>query len=235
MSLQYIKKQQKRDADAHNQTDVQKSEGQLALIEFRFEIAREHLEAVFRTSQQVGFRHYRIGVLNSLQRVYFYLGDFNRAESVCHEAIGEWQKRGVIYLEAVNFLYLGELAMERGDFAEALEYAEISSERFLETPQRDYIYRAYAIAATAAARMGNTEIALEWAEKAREGVQQTSGMYTGILPLVYCGIGVALAKAGRIAETEETFEQAIECRRESKGDPLGAGIADGWRVLSRAR
>ena len=216
--LQYIKKQQKRDADAHNQTDVQKSEGQLALIEFRFEIAREHLEAVFRTSQQVGFRHYRIRVLNSLQRVYFYLGDFNRAESVCHEAIGEWQKRGVIYLEAVNFLYLGELAMERGDFAEALEYAEISSERFLETPRRDYIYRAYAIAATAAARMGNTEIALEWAEKASEGVQQTSEMYTGILPLVYCGIGAAFAQAGRIAEAEEAFEQAIECRRESKGD-----------------
>ena len=63
-----------------------------------------------------------------------------------------------------------------------------------------------------------TKTALEWAEKASEGVQQTSGMYTGILPLVYCGIGVALAKAGRIAEAEEAFEQAIECRRESKGD-----------------
>ena len=43
-------------------------------------------------------------------------------------------------------------------------------------------------------------------------------MYTGILPLVYCGIGVALAKAGRVAEAEEVFEQAIECRREAKGD-----------------
>ena len=27
---------------------------------------------------------------------------------------------------AMNFLYLGELALERGDFSEALEYAEIS-------------------------------------------------------------------------------------------------------------
>ncbi len=215
---QYIEKQRKRDADAHNQTDVQKAEGQLALIEFRFEIARVHLEAVFRTSQQIRFRHHRIGVLNALQRVYFYLGNFNLGESVCHEAIGEWQKRGVIYLEAINFLYLGELALERGDFAEALEYAEISSERFLETPRRDYVYRAYAIAATAAARMGDDETALEWAKKASEGVQKTSGMYTGILPLVYCGIGVALAKAGRITEAEEAFEQAIECRRESKGD-----------------
>ena len=215
---QYIKKQQKRDADAHNQTDVQKSEGQLALIEFRFEIARVHLEAVFRTSQQVGFRHHRIGVLNSLQRVYFYLGNFNRAEFVCHEAIGECQKRGIIYLEAVNYLYLGELALERGNFSEALEYAETSAERFLETPRRDYIYRAYAIAATATARMEDTEVALEWAEKASEGTQQTSGMYTGILPLVYCGIGAAFAQAERIAEAEEAFEQAIECRRESKGD-----------------
>ena len=215
---QYIKKQQKRDADAHNQTDVQRSEGQLALIEFRFEIARLHLEEVLRTSQQVGFEHHRIGTLNLLARVYFYLGECDLAEAVCNEAIGEWQKRGVIYLEAANFLWLGELALECGDFAEALEYAEISSERFLETPRKDYIYRAYAIAATAAARMGDTEAALEWAEKASEGVLQTSGMYTGILPLVYCGIGVALSKAGRIVEAEEAFEQAIECRRESKGD-----------------
>ena len=215
---QYIEKQRKRDTDAHNQTDVQRSEGQLALIEFRFEIARVHLEEVLRTSQQVGFEHHRMGILNLLQRVYFYLGECDRAEAVCNEAIGEWQKRGVIYWEAANFLWLGELAMERGDFAEALEYAEISAERFLETPRKDYVYRAYAIAATATARMGDDETALEWAEKASEGVQQTSGMYTGILPLVYCGIGVALAKAGRITEAEETFEQAIECRRESKGD-----------------
>ena len=215
---QYIKKQQKRDADAHNQTDVQRSEGQLALIEFRFEIARVHLEEVLRTSQQVGFEHHRIGTLNLLARVYFYLGECDRAEAVCNEAIGEWQKRGVIYWEAANFLWLGELALERGDFAEALEYAEISLERYLETPRKDYVYRAYAIAATATAKMGDTETALEWAEKASEGVQQTSGMYTGILPLVYCGIGVALAKAGRTVEAEEAFEQAIECRRESKGD-----------------
>ena len=215
---QYIKKQRKRDADAHNQTDVQKAEGQLALIEFRFEIARLHLEAVFRTSQQFGFRHHRIGVLNLLVRVYFYLGECDLAEAVCHEAIGEWQKRGVIYLEAANFLWLGELALERRDFAEALEYAETSAERFLQTPRRDYVYRAYTIAATAAAKMGDTETALEWAEKANEGTQQTSGMYTGILPLVYCGVGAAFAQAGRIVEAEEAFEQAIECRRESKGD-----------------
>ena len=215
---QYIEKQRKLDADAYNQADIQEAEGQLALIEFRFEIARVHLEEVLRTSQQVGFEHHRIGTLNLLARVYFYLGEFDLTEAVCNEAIGEWQKRGVIYLEAANFLYLGELALERGDFAEALEYAEISSECYLETPRRDYIYRAYAIAATAAARMGDTKTALEWAEKASEGVQQTLGMYTGILPLVYCGIGVALTKAERIAEAEEAFEQAIECRRESKGD-----------------
>ncbi len=215
---QYIEKQQKRDSDAHNQTDVQRSKGQLALIEFRFEIARVHLEEVLRTSQQVGFEHHRIGTLNLLQRIYFYLGECDRAEAVCNENIGECQKRGIIYWEAANFLWLGELALERGDFAEALESAEISVEQFLQTPRKDYVYRAYAIAATTAAKMGDTETALEWAKKASEGVQQTSGMYTGILPLVYCGIGVALAQAGRITEAEEAFEQAIECRRESKGD-----------------
>ena len=204
--------------EAQNKAVLQRREGLFALVGFRFKIAKAHLEPTVKTAQQLGLEYHRIWALNLLQRVYFYLGDLNRAEAVCYEVIGEWQKRGVIHLEAVNFLYLGELALERGDFAEALEYAEISAERFLETSRKDYVYRAYAISATAAARMGDVEPAMEWAERASEGTQQISGMYTGILPLVYCGIGVALAKAGRINEAEEVFEQAIECRRESKGD-----------------
>ena len=204
--------------EAQNKTVVQMRKGMAALVGFRFETAKEHMEATVKISQQPGLKHHRIEALNLLPRVYFYLGDFHRAESVCYEVIGEWRKRGVIHWEAANFLYLGELALERGDFSGALEYAETSVERFLQTPRKDYIYRAYAIAATAAARMGDTEAALEWAEKASEGTQQTSGMFTGILPLVYCGVGVAFTQAGRIAEAEEAFEQAIECRRESKGD-----------------
>ncbi len=201
-----------------NKAIVQGRKGLIALVGFRFEMAKEHMEATVKISQQLGLEHHRIWALNLLQRIYFYLGDFNRAVSFCHEVIGEWQKRGVVYGEAMNFLWLGEVALERGDFLEALEYAETSVERFLQTPRRDYVYRAYAIAATAAARMGDTEASLEWAEKASGGVQQTSGMYTGILPLVHCGVGVAFARAGRISEAEEAFEQAIECRRESKGD-----------------
>ena len=204
--------------DTQNKAIVQVRKGMAALVEFRFETAKVHLEATVKTSQQPGLEHHRIGALNLLQRVYFFGGDLNRAEAICHEAIGEWRKRGDAYWEAVNLLYLGELALERGDFSEALEYAKTSVERFLETPRRDYVYRAYAIVATVAARMGDTETALEWAEKASEGTQQTSGMFTGILPLVYSGIGIALDKAGRIAEAEQAFEQAIECRRESKGD-----------------
>ncbi len=204
--------------DIQNKAIVQVRKGMVALVEFRFETAKVHLEATVKTSQQPGLEHYRIGALNLLQRVYFFGGDLNQAEAVCHEATGEWRKRGDAYWEAVNLLYLGELALERGDFAEALEYAETSVERFLETPRKDYVYRSYAIAATVAAKMGDAETALEWAEKASEGTQQTSGMYTGILPLVHCGIGVALDKAGRIAQAEQAFGQAIECRRKSKGD-----------------
>ncbi|MCY3684260.1 MAG: sigma 54-interacting transcriptional regulator [Gemmatimonadetes bacterium] len=207
-----------------NEVFIQGREGQAALMGFQFETAKAHLKAVVKTSQKFGREYQRIEALNLLQRVYFYLGNFNRAEAVCYEVIGEWQKRGFVYWEAVNFLYLGELALERGDFSEALEYAETSAERFLQTPRRDYVYRAYAIAATAAAKMGDTEGALEWAERASEGTQQTSGMFTGILPLVYCGIGAALAQAERITEAEEAFEQAIECRRESKGDPWARAL-----------
>ncbi len=201
-----------------NRVFIQGRESQAALVEFRFETARAHLEAAVRISLQPGLEHHRIRVLNLLPRVYFFLGNLNRAEAICYEVIGEWQKRGVVYSEAVNLLWLGELALERGDFAGALEYAETSAEQFLATPRRDYVYRAYAIAATATARMGDTETALEWAKKASEGTQQTSGMYTGILPLVYSGIGDVFAQAGRTDEAEEAFEQAIECRRESKGD-----------------
>ena len=201
-----------------NKAIVQGREGLVALIGFRFEMAKGYLETAVKTFKQLGLEHHRIWTLNFLQRVYFYLGDLDQAEAICYEVIGEWRKRGMVYWETMSFLWLGEVALERGNFVETLEYAETSAERFLQTPRRDYVYRAYAIAATATARMGDTEAALEWAKKASEGTQQTSGMYTGILPLVYCGIGVALAQAGRIAEAEEAFEQAIECRRESKGD-----------------
>ena len=210
--------------DPQKDAFIQGREGQAALMGFRFETAKEHLETAIKTFRHLGLEHHRLWPLNLLQRVYFYLGDFNRAEAVCNEVIGEWRKRGFVYWEAMNFLWLGELALERRDFAEALEYAETSADRFLQTPRRDYVYRAYAVAATAVARMGDTEIALEWAEKAGKGTQQTSGMYTGVLPLVYCGIGVALTKAGRINEAEEAFEQAIECRRESKGDPWARAL-----------
>ena len=210
--------------DPQNEVFIQGREGQAALMGFRFETGKKYMEVAVKASQQSGLEYHRIGILNLLSRVYFYLGAFNRAEAVCHEVIGEWQKRGFVYWEAMNLLSLGELALEQGDFAEALEYAEISVERFLETPRRDYVYRAYAIAATATAKMGDTEVALEWAEKASEGTQQTSGMYTGILPLVYCGIGVALAQVGRIAEAKDAFDQAIECRRESKGDPWARAL-----------
>ena len=220
--------------DPQKDAFIQVREGQAALVEFRFEAAKAHLKAAVSTSQRLELERHRIWALNLLQRVYFYLGDLNRAEAVCNEVIGKWQKQGLAYGEAVNFLYLGELALERGNFSEALEYAETSVERFLETPRRDYVYRAYAIAATATAKMGDTKVALEWTEKASEGTQQTSGMYTGILPLVYGGIGVALAQAGRIAEAEEAFEQAIECRRESKGDHWArARLMAGEFYLSR--
>ena len=217
-----------------NKAIVQGREGMVALIGFKFETAKEHLEVAVRTFQRRGLEHHRIGALNLLQRIYFNLGDFNRAEAVCHEVIGQWQKRGVSYWEAMNFLYLGELALERSDFLQALEYAETSIECFLKTPRRDYIYRAYAIAATATASMGDTKVALEWAERANEGTQQTSGMYTGILPMVYCGIGVAFAQAGRISEAEEAFEQAIECRRESKGDHWARALFMAGSFISSA-
>ncbi len=204
--------------DPQKDTFIQGREGQAALMGFRFEIAKGYLETAVKTFKQFGLEHHRLWALNLLQRVYFYLGDLNRAEAICYEVIGEWQKRGVVYWEAMNFLRLGELSLERGNFLAALEYAETSVERFLETSRRDYVYRAYAIAAAAAAKREDTEAALEWAERANEGTQQISGMYTGILPLVYCGIGVASAQAGRITQAEEAFEQAIECRRESKGD-----------------
>ena len=50
---------------------------------------------------------------------------------------------------------------------------------FCKHRDKDYIYRAYAIAATAAARMGDTEVALGGAEKASEGVATNIGYVHG--------------------------------------------------------
>ena len=93
--------------EAQNKAVLQRREGLFALVGFRFKTAKSHLEATVKTAQQLGLEYHQIWALNLLVRVYFYLGDLNRAEAVCYEVIGEWQKRGVIHLEAVNFLYLG--------------------------------------------------------------------------------------------------------------------------------
>ena len=95
--------------EAQNKAIVQVREGMVALVEFRFETAKAHVEAAVKTSRQLGFEHYRIGALNLLSRVYFYLGDLDQAEAICHEVIGEWQKRGIVYWEAMNLLRLGRI------------------------------------------------------------------------------------------------------------------------------
>ena len=72
--------------DPQNQAFIHGREGLVALMGFRFETAKAHLEATVKISQQLGLEYHRIGALNSLARVYFYLGDLYHAESVCHEA-----------------------------------------------------------------------------------------------------------------------------------------------------
>ena len=191
--------------DPQKDAFIQGREGLVALVGFQFETAKRYLETVVKTFRQLGLEHHRTWALNFLPRIYFYLGDLHRAEAVCHEVSGEWQKRGVIHWEAANFLYLGELALERGNFAEALEYAETSAERFLQTPRKDYVYRAYAIAATAAARMGDAEVALEWAEKARRRYATNIGYVHGHIAPGVLWYWCCFAQAGRIAEAEESF------------------------------
>ena len=61
---------------AKKEAFIQWREGQAALVGFRFETAKARMEATVKISQKLGFEHLRIGVLNSLQRIYFYLGDF---------------------------------------------------------------------------------------------------------------------------------------------------------------
>ena len=57
--------------DPQNEVFIQGREGQAALMGFRFETAKEHLEASVKTSHKFGFEHHRIWALNLLQRVYF--------------------------------------------------------------------------------------------------------------------------------------------------------------------
>ena len=60
--------------EGKNKAIVQRRKGLVALVEFRFETAKEYLEATVKTSQKLGLEHSRIWALNFLQRVYFYLG-----------------------------------------------------------------------------------------------------------------------------------------------------------------
>ena len=61
--------------EEENKAIVQRRKGLVALVEFRFETAKEYLKATVRTSQQLGLEHHRIWALNLLSRIYFYLGE----------------------------------------------------------------------------------------------------------------------------------------------------------------
>ena len=78
---------------------------------FRFEIAKGHLETAVKTSlSNLGLNTSALWALNFLPRVYFYLGDFNRAGiRFVTKSLVSGRSEGLCTGEAVNFSLVGRI------------------------------------------------------------------------------------------------------------------------------
>ena len=97
---------------------VQGREGLIALVGFRFETAKGR---IWKATGKEYLNNLDLNIIAFGHSIYSKEFIFIWVNSIVqkpfvNEVSGEWQKRGVVYWEAMNFLWLGELALERDDF-----------------------------------------------------------------------------------------------------------------------
>ena len=97
---------------------------------YQIERAKTLLESSLDLMDREGDRLYRHTCVFLLGRICNWLGDFDRAEEHFLELQDFWSRRGSKFSEAGAYLYLGRIALERGD-AEAAKAHARAAERLL--------------------------------------------------------------------------------------------------------
>ena len=203
-----------------------------AQFTYRNDRSKTLLESSLNLLEADGDRAYRHNCLFLLGRAENRLGNFDRAEEIFLELKDFWSRRGSKLTEAGSYLYLGRIALERGD-AEAAEAHARAAERLLSGGVHpDEMCRACALLAEVLTEAGRVEEALAWAERAWPGVE-----YGGNLrAIAWTAKAKSLAAAGRHDEVDTLFDHALQVQGSPDGiEQVNLLVVAGAYYLERGR
>ena len=147
--------------------------------------------------------------LANLGMDYLYKKDYKRAEkyfeeasSLMHQHPSAWWR-----MEARIFLGRGELSLARGNYAQALEFAEELLAISEKADAKKYIAKGLKLKAEALAEMGNIEESIELMENALELAQQVGN--PPLLWQINYSLGLLLEKYGSPQEANAHYAQSI--------------------------
>lgn len=184
-----------------------------AQFSYRNDRSKKLLVSSLRLLERDGDRAYRHSCLLLLGRAENRLGNFDRAEEIFLELRDFWARRGSKSSEAVAHLYLGRIALERGDTRGAETHGRTAERLLSGAGLADEMCRACALLAETLAETGRVEESLAWAERAWPGVE-----YGGnVRAIAWAAKAKSLAAADRHDEVHSLFEYASGAQRSPEG------------------
>jgi len=152
------------------------------------------------------------GVPSSLVNLgmdYSYKSDYGNAERCLKEARSLRQQHPVLWwrLETRILLGLGEIALAKGDHAQALRFAEDSLAISEKADAKKYIVKGLKLKAEVLAMMENVEKAIQLMKNALNLAQQVGN--PPILWQTHYALGLLLENTGSIQKANEYYAQAI--------------------------
>ncbi len=184
-------------------------------ITYQIDNAKDFLESSLNLLDKEGDKVWRFSCLYLLARIDIRVGNLDRAERIMQELRDFWSRCGTGSSEAVARLYLGRIALERGDTVSAEEHARAAHRLLSDGGPRDqiYKYRACALLAETLAETGRIDEALNWVEKASTGMETGRETRAAVLT----ARAKSLSAAGRHDEVESLFKKESQVQ----GSPQG--------------
>jgi len=140
---------------------------------------------------------------------YLYKNDFESAEEYFNEVISQYQQHRVGWwrVETRILLGRGEIALAKGDYPQALKFAEDSLAISQKADARKYVAKGLKLKAEVLAKIGNIEEALKLIESALKLAQQVSN--PPMLWQIHYSYGSLEEKHGDAQKANEHYAKAV--------------------------
>jgi len=147
--------------------------------------------------------------LSNLGMDYLYKNDYENAEKYFKEVINAYDQHRVGWwrIETRILLGRGEIALSKGDYAQALKLVGDSLAISKKADAKKYIAKGLKLKAETLAKMGKTEEAIMLMEKALQLAQEVGN--PPILWQTHYSLGLLLENYGSSQEANEHYAQAI--------------------------